>query len=239
MLEIPRPHTIVHPRTMMIHFGDAAIANATMVTAGWFEGLTLTAHAEFCCEGIETLLLGRNGTGWHTARIRQGGFHVGRQGEGRQERIQNTGPRWNTTGPGQQCHGHGTVRHEEPHQTTHNGTSGIGTIQPNPIVVRSTRRARVGHVVKVVNVVQSIVALLCVVNQTAKTFAVTSSMIPTTQCSTCRVPILSYTPRFFLFHSTHGLGTPASASNGMQPRWSRLWRIPTSAYTSRSFLHGL
>jgi hypothetical protein len=144
----------------MIHFGDTAIANATMVTAGWFERLTLTAHAEFGREGIETLLLGRNGTGGHAARIRQGGFHVGRQGEGRQERIHNTGPRWNASGPSQQCHGHGAVRHEEPHQTTHDSASGIGTIQPNPIIVRSPRRARVGHVVKVVDIVQGIVVAL-------------------------------------------------------------------------------
>jgi hypothetical protein len=44
MLEIARTDAIVHPRTVVVHAAYTAIANTTVMRAGWFKGLALSTH---------------------------------------------------------------------------------------------------------------------------------------------------------------------------------------------------
>lgn len=85
MFQIARANTIIHPRTMMIHATNAAIANATMMTAGGFKGLTLSTHGMRIFN--HALTFRGNGGDGDTAGIRQARLDMRGQGQGNQCRI--------------------------------------------------------------------------------------------------------------------------------------------------------
>ncbi len=74
VFEIARSHAIVHPRAVVVHSTDAAIANAAVVRIRWLEGLALSAHAVTVLE--ESLLFAGNGLYGDTAGIGEACFGV-------------------------------------------------------------------------------------------------------------------------------------------------------------------
>ena len=76
MLEIGRSHTIVHPRTVMVHATNATIANATVMRSSRFVGLTVTAHGVY---GIIDGLSYGHSRGGYAAGIGERRLGVGTQ----------------------------------------------------------------------------------------------------------------------------------------------------------------
>lgn len=151
MLHIPRPNAIVHPRTVMIHMGNATIANATMMTARWFVGLTLRAHGELLMR--RTLPHSRNGTGRYTAWIRQSGLDVCRQRQGGQHTVHGRVEDGNAFVLGEEGNGENGIGNEDPDETGHDGTSGIVAIHPNAVVITGAARTTVTQVIEMINVI--------------------------------------------------------------------------------------
>ena len=115
LTEIVSSHTIVHPRTMMIHPTDTTIADTAMMTHGWFECLTLSTHGVTVLH--EPLAFTGNGCQGNTSGIRQGCLGMTCQRHATQDIIQHAQCAGNASCNGQQCDSDGRVEHEEPYQS--------------------------------------------------------------------------------------------------------------------------
>mmetsp|Transcript_12060 Transcript_12060/g.18185 ORF Transcript_12060/g.18185 Transcript_12060/m.18185 type:complete len:278 (+) Transcript_12060:319-1152(+) len=133
VFEIASSHAIIHPRTMMIHLTNTAIADATMMRHGGFIRLTLTTHG-MRFRRNHALALHWNGGARHRARIRQTGLRMTRQCHDYQHAINHTQHGRDTIRRRQQCHSHHRIQHEKPNQTRHNRTRLIGAVHPYAII---------------------------------------------------------------------------------------------------------
>jgi hypothetical protein len=102
-------HTIVHPRTMMVHPTDTTITDTAMMTHGWFERLTLSTHGMTVLH--EPLAFTGNGRQWNTSGIRQGCLGMTGQGHATQDVIKHAQRAGNASGQGKKCDSDGRVEH--------------------------------------------------------------------------------------------------------------------------------
>lgn len=93
----------------MVHPTDTSITDSTMMRMGWFEGLALTAHAQFAATTIvrsqQPLFFGWDGRGWYRSWICQSCFDMTRQGQTGQEGIHHGQKGRNPTCLGQKGNG--------------------------------------------------------------------------------------------------------------------------------------
>lgn len=151
MLHIPGPDAIVHPRTVMIHMRNAAIANATVMTARWFIGLTLGAHGQLLMR--RALPQRGDRTGGYTAWIRQGSLNVRRQCQGRQHAVHGRVKDRNALILGQERNGQYRVGNENPDQAGHDGSGRIIAIHPNAVVITGAARTTITQIIEMINVI--------------------------------------------------------------------------------------
>ena len=138
MLQIGRSNAIVHPRAMMIHATDAAIADAAVMCAVWLVAAAKAAH------GVKWHTLGNQwyGRGGNRSRVRQHGLDVTGQCQCA-TRYVNDGDGYRTVALlGQQENGKATVNDQDPNDHGHDRSDLIAMIQPNAIVFGCAKGTR-------------------------------------------------------------------------------------------------
>ena len=120
VLQIARADAIVHPWAMVVHAGNAAIADAAVMRARRFEGLTLSTHTVRVSE--QALSFHRNGLNGDAAWVRKGGLGVTRQTQEYENSIYFPRRFWNAFGRCKGCHCKGRIKHEQPNHGRHNST---------------------------------------------------------------------------------------------------------------------
>jgi len=133
MLQICRANAVVHPRTMMVHPTDASVAYTTVMAHGRLERLTLPAHA--VRRALPPLLLLRDGRAGDRPRIRQGRLGVTRQRHATKKRVDHPQIGVYPLGDGEERHGHGRVRHEEPDEGGHDGARLVAGVHPDSLLL--------------------------------------------------------------------------------------------------------
>jgi hypothetical protein len=142
---------------LTIHFTNASIANPTMMRKGRFEGLALTAHAQFL---RPSLGFRRDGGRWHTSRIRQGCLDVRGQCQTAQNVITNGKINRNATRLCQKGNGQGRVAQQYPYKNSHDCPSRVGLIQPNSMFICRSSTAGPCHVVEIISIIKPVRPLL-------------------------------------------------------------------------------
>ena len=77
VLQVPGADAVVHPRAVVVHPADAAVADAAVVRVRRLEALALGAHAELAVQ--QPLRLRRHRGRRHAAGVRQRRLHVAGQ----------------------------------------------------------------------------------------------------------------------------------------------------------------
>jgi hypothetical protein len=132
LTQIVGSHAIVHPWTVVVHTANATIANTAMMGHGWFKGLALPTHRVRVFH--QSLAFAGNRRQGHTARICEGSLGMAGQRHETQDIVDHSQHDRDAFRDGQQGDSHGRVHQQQPDQSGHDGTSLIGTVEPNSIL---------------------------------------------------------------------------------------------------------
>jgi len=151
VLEVGRTDAVVHPRTVVIHVRDTAVADPAVVGTWWLEGLALSAHRVRVLE--KPLPLGWYGLDGDAPRIGERGLGVTSQCQGTQYVVYHPQNDGDTLCDREGCDGRCGVQQQQPHHGRHDAAGLIGRIAPDAVVLVGAPAPTPGLVVVAVDVV--------------------------------------------------------------------------------------
>ena len=156
MFEIIGANAVVHPRAVMIHSWNTAIANTTMMRMRWLVWLTLTAHGDRRTDNFARL-----GTRWNSTWIGKLYFDMTRQCQSSHSTVSHTPYSRNASRLGQEGYGDHTIPQQHPYHTSHHCPCLIARIPPNSIFFRCTTRPIIRLLIKCVYIVCTVSIVGC------------------------------------------------------------------------------